>query len=162
MSTPASIAKHPIHPMLVAFPIGLLVFSLICNLIYVFGSSHDPVWTQVALYTMGGGIIGGLIAALPGFVDFLSITDNATKSIAWKHMLANVVGLVLFIIAFWAEYRESTINPVLIFSVLGVLSLSVGGWLGGEMVYVRGLAVDRVDEVEKQQTVVREAVRRAS
>ena len=64
MSTPASIAKHPIHPMLVAFPIGLLGFSLICNLIYMLGS-RQHVWTQVAFYTMGCGILSGVVAAVP-------------------------------------------------------------------------------------------------
>jgi uncharacterized membrane protein len=161
MSTPASIAKHPIHPMLVAFPIGLLVFSVICNLVYVLGSGA-PVWAEVALYMMGGGIVGGLIAAVPGFIDYSSITDRATRNVAWKHMLANVTGLILFIIAFWAEYQTSNANLGLTFSILGALSLAIGGWLGGELVYVKGMSVERVDQIERQRETGRETVRRAS
>lgn len=56
MRTPASIARHPLHPMLVPFPIGLWVFSLVSDLVYAFGS-HDPVWKATALYTMIGGIV---------------------------------------------------------------------------------------------------------
>ena len=65
-----------------AFPLGLLVFSLICNLIYMLGS-RQPMWGTVALCTMGGGIIGAALAALPGFIDFLSIHGAETKSLAW-------------------------------------------------------------------------------
>ncbi|MDP2247605.1 MAG: hypothetical protein Q8J65_05695, partial [Nitrosomonadales bacterium] len=69
MRTPASIAGHPIHPMLVVFPIGLLVFSLICDLIALF-SADQQVFHTVALYTMIGGFIGALFAAIPGYIDF--------------------------------------------------------------------------------------------
>ena len=161
MSSPARIAKHPIHPMLVVFPVGLLVFSLICNLVYALGA-HDLIWAQVALFTMGGGIIGGLLAAVPGFIDFLSITDKPTKDIAWKHMLVNVTGLVLFLIGFWAEYRGMNLNLVLMLSIVAVIILAVGGWLGGEMVYVKGMAVERVDQLERQREAERETLRRAS
>ncbi len=142
MSTPASVAKHPIHPMLIVFPAGLFVFSLICDLVYIFGS-HQAVWSQVALYTMGGGIIGALLAAVPGFIDFLSITERDTKSIAWKHMLVNVSALVIFIVNFWIRVRTGTDGTLpIILSVLGVLLFAVGGWLGGEMVYVKGVGVE--------------------
>jgi uncharacterized membrane protein len=57
MRTPASIVKHPIHPMLIVFPIGLWIFSLICDLIRLAGASPD-VWATVAFYSMVGGLIG--------------------------------------------------------------------------------------------------------
>ena len=65
MRTPANIAKHPIHPMLIPIPIGLWIFSLVCDLIQAAGSA-DPAWPTVALYTMGGGIVDALAAAVPG------------------------------------------------------------------------------------------------
>ncbi len=73
MASPASVAKHPIHPMFVVFPIGLWIFSFIMDLIYYFGSGTE-IWNIVALYTMIGGIIGALIAAVPGLIDFLSLS----------------------------------------------------------------------------------------
>ena len=68
MSSPASIRRHPIHPMLVVFPIGLWIFSLICDLIYQAGA-HNAFWKGVAFYTMLVGVIGALLAAVPGFID---------------------------------------------------------------------------------------------
>lgn len=159
MSTPASIGKHPIHPMLVAFPIGLLVFSLVCDLIYLFGS-RQPVWSNVALYTMGGGIIGAVLAAVPGFIDFLSITESQMKSIALKHMLVNLTGLVIFVLDFWLRVKSTSVSNVPIaLSVVGVLVFGVGGWLGGEMVYVKGMAVEPVEKMSKELESMRSTER---
>jgi uncharacterized membrane protein len=68
MRTPASLAKHPIHPMAVVFPIGLWVFSLICDLIGM-SVATTSAWSTVALYTMVGGLIGALAAAVPALID---------------------------------------------------------------------------------------------
>ena len=65
MRTPASIFKHPIHPMLIVFPIGLWIFSLACDLIRLAGASGDA-WSTVAFFTMIGGLIGALCAAVHG------------------------------------------------------------------------------------------------
>src|SRR2546426_6610557 len=78
MSTPASVARHPIHPMLVGVPIGLLVFSVGADLIAYFGWGR-AVWKDVAFYAIGGGIVGALLAAVPGFIDYLSITDTRAR-----------------------------------------------------------------------------------
>ena len=72
MRTPASIAGHPIHPMLVPIPIGLWIFSLVCDLIAA-GGSTNPAWQTVAFYSMGGGIVGALLAAIFGLIDLLSL-----------------------------------------------------------------------------------------
>ena len=134
-----------------ASPIGLLVFSLLCNLSYMLGS-RQPMWCTLALYTMGGGIIGAALAALPGFIDFLSIHDAETKSLAWKHIFANVTGLVVFVVAFCLQYQKGRPSPsAVLLSHLGVLSIAVGGWLGGGLVYVNCMAVERVGKLEKQQ-----------
>ncbi len=150
MSTPASIGKHPIHPMLVAFPIGLLVFSFVCDLIYLFGS-HQPVWSEVALYSMGGGIIGAVLAAVAGFIDFLSITEPQMKSIAWKHMLVNLAAVVIFILDFWLRAESAMVSRLpVVLSLIGVLAFGVSGWLGGEMVYVKGMGVEAVEKMSKE------------
>ena len=63
MRTPASIPKHPIHPMLIVFPIGLWVFSLISDVIFLL--RENPLWNDIAFYTMIGGLSGALLAAIP-------------------------------------------------------------------------------------------------
>jgi uncharacterized membrane protein len=142
MASPASVAKHPIHPMLVTLPIGLWVFSLVSDVIYVmrWGGS---VWNDVAFWTMAGGIVGALIAAVPGFVDLLSMSNGKVKSIGILHMSINLVVVALFGMNLWLRYQAipGTASPIWL-SVIGVGLLGVSGWLGGEMVYVHGVAVE--------------------
>ena len=141
MASPASIAKHPIHPMLVAFPIGLLVFSLICDLIQLIGWG-GAVWADVALYTMAGGIVGALLAAVPGLIDLLSLSGRP-KTLGIWHMCINLLVVAIFAIDFWLRTTNvATSNTPVLLSVVGVGLLGVSGWLGGQMVYVHGVAVE--------------------
>lgn len=140
MRTPASIAGHPIHPMLVPIPIGLWIFSLVCDLIHA-GGSANAAWTTVALYTMGGGIIGALLAALPGLVDLLSLPAGP-RSTAIKHMAINLTVVALYLINFWLRLRAPE-NPggLMWLSIIALGLLVISGWLGGKMVYEKGVAV---------------------
>lgn len=145
MRTPASIAGHPIHPMLVSLPIGLFVFSFVCDLIYVFGSGN-PTFATVALYTMAGGIVGALAAAIFGFVDLLSLPPEPRKT-AITHMSINLIVVVLYVINFWLRSRTPDAPGGYVWlSLLAIALLVVSGWLGGKMVYVYGVAVSGVDE----------------
>lgn len=140
MKTPANIAKHPIHPMLVAIPIGLWVFSLVCDLVHVFGDGNDN-WRIVALYTLIGGIVGALAAAVPGFIDMLSLHEGP-KRIAIMHMSINLTVVALYIVNAWLRLRGSAETGPVWLSVAAVALLSVSAWLGGKMVYEQGVAVD--------------------
>jgi uncharacterized membrane protein len=137
----ASYKGHPSHPILVPLPIGLWIFSLVSDLIYKFGFG-GAVWNDVAFYTLAGGIVGALIAALPGFIDLLGITNPKTKSIAIWHMLLNLLAVVVFAVDFWLRMsRPAGDNLPIILSVVGVVLIMITGYLGGEMVYVRGVGV---------------------
>lgn len=141
MRTPANIAKHPIHPMLVPIPIGLWVFSLICDLIFVFGSGGEN-WAIVAYYTMVGGVIGALVAAVPGFIDMLSL-PRGPRGTALLHMTINLAVVALYVFNIWLRFdeaRDMTLPVAL--SAIAVALLGVSGWLGGKMVYVHRIAVD--------------------
>lgn len=141
METRATVAEHPIHPMLIPFPIALWIFSLACDLISLFGFG-GPVWKDVALYTMTGGILGGLAAAIPGYIDYRSLTDPVIVRVAQMHMAINVGLILLFTInaALRVLNGPEAVLPVFL-SFLGVAALGVSGWLGGELVYVQGVAV---------------------
>jgi len=139
MASRASIAGHPIHPMLVPLPIGLFVFSFVCDLIFMFGSGN-AVWSTLALYTMGGGIIGALLAAVFGLVDLLSLAPSKAKTIGIWHMVVNLSVVAIFVVSFCLRYAgpaESRL-PVLL-SLIAVGLLVIAGWLGGEMVFVHGV-----------------------
>ena len=141
MRTPASIAKHPIHPMLVAIPIGLWIFSLVCDLARLAGSA-DPAWPTVALYTMAGGVVGALLAAVPGFIDLLSLPGGIRK-VALTHMTINLTVVALYVINLWMRWSTPTDLEVPFWlSLVAIGLLVVSGWLGGKMVYEHGVAVD--------------------
>ncbi|HEY6821230.1 MAG TPA: DUF2231 domain-containing protein [Burkholderiales bacterium] len=140
MRTPARIAKHPIHPMIVPIPIGLWLFSLACDLVHRFGGT-SPNWEIVAFYAMVGGIIGALIAAIPGLVDVFSLPDSV-KPIGFAHMGINLAVVVLYAVNAWMRHSGGVSNGLILLSVISVLLLGVSGWLGGEMVYARGIAVE--------------------
>lgn len=141
METRATVAEHPVHPMLIPFPIALWIFSLASDLIYLFGFG-GPVWRDIALYTMIGGIIGGLAAAIPGYIDYRSLTDPVTIRLAQLHMVINASLIVLFTAdaVLRVVNGNDSLLPVIL-SLLGVVALAVSGWLGGELVYVQGVAV---------------------
>lgn len=141
MRTPANIAKHPIHPMLVPIPIGLWIFSLVCDLIALGG--YPGAWSTVALYTMVGGIVGALLAAPPGLIDLLSL-PAALRRIALAHMAINLTVVALYVINSWLRWPDPADfgGAPLGLSLIAVGLLVVSGWLGGKMVYVHGVAVD--------------------
>ncbi len=149
MSSPASIKKHPLHPMLVGVPIGLWVFAMVCDVIHA--ASGNSVWQTVATYCVAGGIAGAVLAAVPGLIDYFSIDETEMKRIANLHLAVNLGAVVLFTINFWLRFRlpaESRLPLAL--SVVGVLAIGLGGWLGGEMVYVKGMAVEAVEKLAKK------------
>lgn len=142
MRTPASIGKHPIHPMLISFPIGLWIFSLVCDLVYL-GGGQAGIWATVALYSMVGGFVGALAAAVPGFVDLVSLTERAVKKIALTHMTINLIVVALYAVNIWLRFNDPANTAVgIVLSVIGVGMLAASGWLGGEMVHVHGVGVE--------------------
>lgn len=146
MASPASFKGHPIHPMIIPFPIGLWVFSLVADLIYLWRG--NLVWRDwIAFYTLLAGIIGAAAAAVPGLIDWLSITDRAVVKIANWHARLNVTALVVFAASFYlrtssgASLVRGNYNIPVALSVLGVVLITISGWLGGEMVFKHGMAV---------------------
>ncbi|HZI83994.1 MAG TPA: DUF2231 domain-containing protein [Casimicrobiaceae bacterium] len=150
MRTPANVAGHPIHPMLVTLPIGLWVFSFVCDLIFVFGSGA-PQWNVVALYTMGGGIVGALIAAVPGLIDLLSLPAELRKT-ALAHMAINLSIVAIYVVNFWLRLQTPAASGLVWLSALTVAMLLVSGWLGGKMVYLSGVAVSAGDPTQERRT----------
>lgn len=148
MGTPAIIAKHPIHPMLVVFPIGLWIFSLVSDFIFLLGGNAD--WNNVAFYTMAGGLIGSLLAAVPGFFDMFSISDPKVGKMAWNHMILNLIATAVFALNLFLRVGAAAGAPLPVFlSVLGILFIAAAGWLGGEMVYVHGMGVQQPETEAK-------------
>jgi uncharacterized membrane protein len=147
--------------MLIPFPIGLWVFSLVADIIYLWRG--NPVWEDyIAFYTLLGGIIGAVAAAVFGIIDWLGITAPEVVSKANWHARLNVIALVVFIASFYLRTASgarlvggSIMIPILL-SVVGVILITISGWLGGDIVYKHGVAVEpqhetRAEEAAKQR-----------
>jgi uncharacterized membrane protein len=140
MSTPASIHRHPIHPMLIVFPLGLWIFAFICYVVYL--ANDEASWRGASLYAMAGGIIGAVLAAVPGLIDLLTLRRSRVWTTGVSHMIANVTALILFIIAFAIGIsRAGPSVATLVLSILGLIAVGIGGWLGGALVYEHGVGV---------------------
>jgi uncharacterized membrane protein len=146
METPASVRRHPLHPMLVGIPIGLWLFSLICDLIGLWRG--DSISGIVAFYAMVGGLVGAAVAAVPGTIDFLSLKDRTrAKRIGLWHMSFNIAVVTMFAINIGLRIPDIAAPPhfAIGLSVVAIALLAVSGWLGGELVHVLGISVaDRV------------------
>ncbi len=144
MRSRASIASHPIHPMLVAFPIGLLVTSFIFDLIARWRDM--PSLSAAAWYCIIAGLIAATIAAIPGLIDLFSVVPkhSSGRSRGYQHAILNGLMMVAFIAD--AAYRGGpgvmADNTSLILSACGVVLIGFSGWLGATLVYRNQIAVD--------------------
>jgi len=109
MESKVKFAGHPVHPMLIVFPLGLLATAVIFDIIYLV--SDNSQWTVVAYYMIGAGIIGGLAAAVFGWLDSIAIPGGTrARKIGLWHGIGNVVVLGLFILS-WVLRRENPDVP---------------------------------------------------
>jgi uncharacterized membrane protein len=142
MESKAKLLGHPIHQMLIVFPLGLLVTAVIFDIIYLV--NDNGAWSDRAYYMIAAGIVGGLLAAVFGLIDWLGIPGGTrAKSIGLLHGVGNVVVVALFAIS-WLLRRGDTADPgalALALSFIGVAIGAVTGWLGGELVDRLGVGV---------------------
>ena len=144
MRSKASIKSHPIHPMLVSFPIGLWTTAFIFDLIAATG--HHTGLRAAGFYCVIAGCIGAVTAAAPGILDWLTVIppNSSAKSRGLLHGGLNVFCLVLFVvIAYRLGSPSSPPDKLTLFLMaMGVAILGVSGWLGGTLVYRNQIGVD--------------------
>ncbi|MGN6850246.1 MAG: DUF2231 domain-containing protein [Sphingomicrobium sp.] len=136
----ARIGNHPIHPMLVSFPIVLFIGTLVTDIVFL--STSNPMWAIASRYLLGVGIIMAALAAIAGLTDFFG-DKRIQGSDAIKHMLANVTAVVLEIINFFVRlHSDAAIRGIgIVLSVIVVLILLYSGWKGGDLVFKHGMGV---------------------
>lgn len=143
MESRAKLFGHAIHPILIVFPFGLLGTAVIFDIIYLIWGSG--LMAQVSFWMMTAGIIGGLLAAPFGFIDWMAIPNGTrAKTIGAAHGITNVVVLLLFV-ASWGMRSTLPEQPTTLASILSFVGLAaamLGGWLGGELVERLGVGVD--------------------
>jgi uncharacterized membrane protein/nitrite reductase/ring-hydroxylating ferredoxin subunit len=143
MKSKAHLKSHPLHPILVAFPIAFFIGALVFDLLSVV-TENTSFW-QTGYYLAIAGIIGALIAAVPGAVDyFLTVPPKSSaKKRATQHALINLTNVALF--AFAVYYRRTTdadTTIVLAIEIAGVILLSIAGWMGGTLVHRNQIGID--------------------
>lgn len=132
----ASIHGHPIHPMLVPFPITCFVGALLTDITY--WRTANMLWANFSSWLIAFGLVMGTLAAIAGFVDFISNRAIRAQRPAWPHMIGNVIAMILSIFNMFVHSRDAWTSVVpsgLILSALVVLILLFTGWLGGALVY---------------------------
>lgn len=143
MESRAKLFGHPIHPMLIPFPLGLFITSLVFDVVYLL--TDNGKWSEIAFWMIAAGVIGGLLAAVFGLIDWLAIPSGTrAKRIGLWHGAGNVVVVVLFIVS-WLLRADAPGEPgaiPIVLSLLGVGLAGLTGWLGGELVDRLGVGVD--------------------
>jgi uncharacterized membrane protein len=142
MESRAKLFGHPIHPILIPFPLGLLTTSVVFDVVYLL--TGDGKWSGISFWMIAAGVIGGLAAAVFGLIDWLAIPSGTrAKSVGLWHSSANVVMVTLFIVSWLlrtdAPGDPGTVAIVLSFVAVGLASL--GGFLGGELVFRLGVGL---------------------
>ena len=143
----AQIAGHPLHPMLIPFPVAFLVGTLASDL--AFAASRDPFWSRASLWLLGAALVMAALAAVAGLIDFFGDARIRALGDAWHHMVGNVIAVLISLFNWYRRYEagESAVLPVgLALSAVVVLILLYTGWKGWEMVYRHRVGVsERAD-----------------
>jgi len=132
----ASIAGHPIHPMLIPFPIAFFIATFVCDLVY--WQTANASWATAAMWLLGAGLIMAALAAVAGLTDVLGDVQIRNLNAAWLHAGANVLAVLIELYNWYSRYSHGSgaVLPTgLILSLIVVLILLFSGWKGWEMVY---------------------------
>jgi uncharacterized membrane protein len=144
MESKVKLLGHPIHPMLIVVPLGLFIATVIFDALYMWRG--NATFAVVAYWNMAGGIIGGLLAAVFGLIDWLAIpTGTRAKRIGLLHGATNVLVVAMFAFAWWARSNTIEATPTTNLFAIEVAALlfgAVAGWLGGELVDRLAVGVD--------------------
>lgn len=137
----AQIGGHPIHPMLVPFPIVCFIGTLVADIVFL--NSGDAGWATASRYLLGVGIVMAALAAFAGLTDFMGDDRIRRSSDALQHMIANVSVVVLEIVNFVVRMNsDAQIGKVGVYlSAVAVLVLAYSGWKGGDLVFRHGIGV---------------------
>ena len=160
-----AIFRHPIHPMLIPLPIGLFVWTLVADIIFL--TTAGEVWYDIARWSGAAGVITGLLAALPGFGDFLTLPfTGKARFTATMHMLLNLTIVAAFAVAgyfmFFTDATQGTFLGIVVgLHAAGVGLLLVSGWLGGTLVYEHhiGMTIEERLPGETRAEIGRDQVR---
>ena len=143
----AVVGGHPIHPMLVPFPIACFTGAFLTDVIYAYGGGDG--WANASNWLLGIGLLMAAVAAAAGLADFMGDDRIRKLGQAVRHMIANVTVVVIEAINLLIRVTtpDSVLSIGIFLSGLAVLVLLYSGWLGGELVYKHRVGVHDHDRV---------------
>ncbi|HEY1882028.1 MAG TPA: DUF2231 domain-containing protein [Candidatus Cybelea sp.] len=134
MQGKATIAGHPIHPILVTFPIGCFVAAIVADIISIWAG--PAFWSPMGTWLILFGVLGSLVAGLFGFIDYLTAPMSfKAKNVAAWHMTLNIALIVIFGWACAVRFHDHTSVGGYVLTVLGIAVLAVAGYLGGDVAH---------------------------
>ena len=152
MESKARIGGHPIHPMLVPFPLALWTTSFAADVVFYFYRNVKLLY--VAKFLLAAGILGAAAAAIAGIMDWAAIKNPEVKKIANWHARLNILALIIFCVSLYLRLERNgeivgrrLMIPFLL-SLVGVILISISGYLGGELAYRYGVGVSLKDKSE--------------
>ncbi len=140
----AKLLGHPIHPILIVFPLGLLATAVAFDVVALV--QKDGSWFIVSYWLIVSGVAGGVLAAIFGLIDWLGIPSGTrAKRIGLIHGSTNVLVVLLFTVSGLMRGSAADLpsGAALMFSFIGLALALVGGWLGGELVHRLAIGVDQ-------------------
>ncbi|CAN5674735.1 DUF2231 domain-containing protein [soil metagenome] len=160
MSSKASIAGHPIHPMIIPFPLALWTTSFVVDVVYYFW--REPSLLVISKFLLAAGCFGAIAAAIPGIIDWSAIRNSKVKRIANWHARLNIIALIIFATSLYlrmkvgAPWVNYSLKIPFLLSLLGVILISISGWLGGALSFEHGVGVaPQHDSPEEEVSKVR-------
>jgi uncharacterized membrane protein len=146
-----TLARHPLHPMLIVGPAGLLPFSFVMDLMH--RSTGKQSYNHAAYHSMSAGMTTALAAGAAGAVDYMSIAeDSPTKRTGTTHGVMNIALVALYGLNLAMRRKEEPPSGVCVaLSAIGTAGLLASAWFGGHMVYEHGMRVKGRSEIEHAQ-----------
>lgn len=143
----ARIGGHPIHPMIVPFPIAFFVAAFATDLVFI--SNGEAGWATASMWLLGAGLASAALAAMAGLIDFFGEPRVRGLFDAWAHLIGNLTAVVLEAVNLFLRYAggsDVVDSTGAILSGVAVLLLLYTGWKGGELVYRHRVGVVDADQ----------------
>jgi len=139
MESRATIAGHPIHPMLIPFPLALWTTAFVVDVVFYF--NRHPTLLVISKFLLAAGCIGAVAAAIFGIIDWLAIPKGEVKRVADWHARLNIIALIVFAASLllrlgrFSDWVGRRLTIPFLLSLVGVILITISGWLGGELTF---------------------------
>lgn len=161
MKSKAALGNHPLHPAMVALPIGAFFLAFVADATHAL--TKNPTFYEVAHFAIGVGILTALLSAVLGLIDYFGVTMSAAgRRLATTHMLINLAAVALYAISWVLRRNDAALGtprwPIAFgLEVLPFVMLGISGWIGGKMTFEHKIGVVEWVDPEAREIGMREA-----